>query len=127
MVFEELAGLVPMEMIRKGSIVTGARLAAPQPLTLGETVAAEIVAEACGLAAGDIETRYHTPRVASCGAPFVFAELKDRRALAAARPRDEVFARHLPRERANGVHLYVQAAGQGGRFPAATSLATSTG
>jgi trans-2,3-dihydro-3-hydroxyanthranilate isomerase len=113
MVFEELAGLVPMEMIRKGNTVAGARLAAPQPLTLGETVAPEIVAEACGLAAGDIETRHHAPRVASCGAPFVFAELKDRRALAAARPRDEVFARHLPRERANGVHLYVQAAGQG--------------
>jgi trans-2,3-dihydro-3-hydroxyanthranilate isomerase len=116
MVFEELAGLVPMEMIRKGGVVTGARLAAPQPLTLGDTVSAEIVAEACGLATGDIETRHHAPRIASCGAPFVFAELKDRRALAAARPRDEVFARHLPRERANGVHLYVQAAGQGDDF-----------
>ncbi len=113
MVFEELAGLVPMEMMRKAGAVTGARLAAPQPLTLGETVAAEIIAEACGLAAGAVETRHHAPRVASCGAPFVFAELKDRRALAAAQPRDEVFARHLPRERANGVHLYVQAAGQG--------------
>jgi trans-2,3-dihydro-3-hydroxyanthranilate isomerase len=116
MVFEELAGLVLMEMIRKGGVVTGARLAAPQPLTLGDTVSAEIVAEACGLATGDIETRHHAPRIASCGAPFVFAELKDRRALAAARPRDEVFARHLPRERANGVHLYVQAAGQGDDF-----------
>jgi trans-2,3-dihydro-3-hydroxyanthranilate isomerase len=115
MVFEELAGLVPMEMIRKGGAVTGARLAAPQPLTLGETVAPEIVAEACGLAAGDIETRHHAPRVASCGAPFVFAELKDRRALAAARPRDEVFARHLPREKANGVHLYVQDVQAGGQ------------
>ncbi len=118
MVFEEIAGLVPMEMICKGNAVTGARLAAPQPLTLGETIAPEIVAEACGLAAGAIETRHHAPRVASCGAPFVFAELKDRQGLAAARPRDEVFARHLPRERANGVHLYVQAAadGSGGDF-----------
>ncbi len=116
MVFEEIAGLVPMEMIRKGNATTGARLAAPQPLALGETVAPEIVAEACGLAAGDVEIRHHAPRVASCGAPFVFAELKDRKALAAARPRDEVFARHLPRERANGVHLYVQAAGHGDGF-----------
>jgi trans-2,3-dihydro-3-hydroxyanthranilate isomerase len=114
MVFEEIAGLVPLEMIRKGGAVTGARLAAPQPLALGETVAPEIVAEACGLAAGDIETRHHAPQLASCGAPFVFVELKERRVLAAARPRDEVFARHLPREKANGVHLYVQAAGQGG-------------
>jgi trans-2,3-dihydro-3-hydroxyanthranilate isomerase len=111
MVFEELAGLVPMEMMRKGGTVVGARLAAPQRLALGETVAPEIVAEACGLAADDIETRHHAPRLASCGATFVFAELKDRRALAAAQPRSEVFARHLPREKANGVHLYVQAAG----------------
>jgi trans-2,3-dihydro-3-hydroxyanthranilate isomerase len=116
MVFEELAGLVPMEMIRKGGAVAGARLAAPQPLALGEAVAPEIVAEACGLSAGDIETRHHAPRLASCGAPFVFAELKTRRALAAAAPRSEVFARHLPREKANGVHLYVQAAGQGQDF-----------
>jgi trans-2,3-dihydro-3-hydroxyanthranilate isomerase len=110
MIFEELAGLVPMEMISKGGTVIGARLAAPQPLALGETVAPEIVAEACGLAAGDIETRHHAPRLASCGATFVFTELKTRRALAAAQPRSEVFARHLPREKANGVHLYVQAA-----------------
>ena len=116
MVFEELAGLVPMEMIRNGGAVTGARLAAPQPLALGETVAPEIVAEACGLAAGDIETRHHAPRLAGCGATFLFAELKERRALAAAAPRSEVFARHLPREKANGVHLYVQNAGQGGDF-----------
>ena len=112
MVFEELAGLVPMEMMCKGGAVAGARLAAPQPLALGETVAPEIVAEACGLAADAIETRHHAPRLASCGATFVFAELKDRQALAAARPRSEVFARHLPREQANGVHLYVQAAGE---------------
>jgi trans-2,3-dihydro-3-hydroxyanthranilate isomerase len=116
MVFEELAGLVPMEMIRKNGVVIGARLAAPQPLALGETVAPEVVAEACGLAASDIETRHHEPRVASCGAPFVFTELKDRQALAAAQPRSEVFARHLPREKANGVHLYVQKAGHGGDF-----------
>jgi len=116
MVFEELAGLVPVEMIRNGAAVTGARLAAPQPLSLGETVAPEIVAEACGLAAGDIETHNHAPRLASCGAPFVFAELKSRPALAAAEPRSEVFARHLPREKANGVHLYVKKAGQGADF-----------
>src|ERR1700761_3549406 len=53
MVFEELAGLVPMEMIRNRGAVAGARLAAPQPLALGETVAPEIVAEACGLGAED--------------------------------------------------------------------------
>ena len=45
-------------MIRNGGAVAGARFAAPQPLALGETMAPEIVAEACGLAAGDVETRH---------------------------------------------------------------------
>jgi trans-2,3-dihydro-3-hydroxyanthranilate isomerase len=39
--------------------------------------------------------------------------LKERRALTAAQPRADVFARHLPRERVTGIHLYVQAAEAG--------------
>jgi hypothetical protein len=36
---------------------------------------------------------------------YVFAELKDLRALAAAQPRTDAFARHLPMDRVTGVHL----------------------
>jgi len=107
LVFEEIAGLVRMALLKQGSAIVGARLAAPQPLVIGDTVSAEVVAEACALAASDIETCHHQPCIANCGAPFVMAELKSRQALAAARPRTEVFARHLPRDRVNGLHLYV--------------------
>jgi trans-2,3-dihydro-3-hydroxyanthranilate isomerase len=44
---------------------------------------------------------------------LLFVELRERRALAAAEPRADVFARHLPRDRITGIHLYVQAAGGG--------------
>jgi trans-2,3-dihydro-3-hydroxyanthranilate isomerase len=113
LVFEEAAGLVRMQLTRQGAAVTGASLAAPQPLAIGDAVAAEIVAQACAIEVDDIETRHHQPCIASCGAPFIFAELKERRALTAAQPRADVFARHLPRERVTGIHLYVQAAEAG--------------
>jgi trans-2,3-dihydro-3-hydroxyanthranilate isomerase len=44
---------------------------------------------------------------------FVFAELKDLRALADAQPRTDVFARHLPMDRVTGVHLYVRDSSDG--------------
>jgi trans-2,3-dihydro-3-hydroxyanthranilate isomerase len=108
LVFEEAAGLVRIELLRKGSEITGARLAAPQPLVVGDKVPSDIVAEACSIAVADIETRNHAPCIAGCGAPFVFAELKQRSALAEAQPRVDVFTRHLPRDRVTGIHLYVR-------------------
>ncbi len=108
LVFEEIAGLVRMALLKQGSAIVGARLAAPQPLVVGDTLSSEAVAEACSLNPADIETRHHQPCIASCGAPFVMAELKSREALAAAQPRTDIFARHLPRDRVNGLHLYVR-------------------
>jgi len=106
--FEEIAGLVRIELWRDAaSAVIGARLAAPQPLAVIEDVEPEVIAEACTISAADIEIGHHRPCIASCGMRFVFAELKDLRALAAAQPRTDAFARHLPMDRVTGVHLYV--------------------
>jgi trans-2,3-dihydro-3-hydroxyanthranilate isomerase len=107
LMFEETAGLVRMELAREGERTTGARLASPKPLAVGGDVEAGLVAEACGLSPGDIETARHRPLIASCGMPFVFAELKAREALAAARPVTDVFTKHLPRDQVTGIHLYV--------------------
>jgi trans-2,3-dihydro-3-hydroxyanthranilate isomerase len=57
----------------------------------------------------DIDTEDHQPVIASCGAPFLFAALKEQDALAAAKPRADVFERHLPRDRVTGIHLYTRA------------------
>jgi trans-2,3-dihydro-3-hydroxyanthranilate isomerase len=106
LVFEERAGLVPLDLLRDGGAVAGARLSAPRPLSRGSEVAAEIVAQACSIATDDVETRRHLPCVAGCGTSFIFTELKSRDALEAAAPRSEVFARHFPVDDATGVHLY---------------------
>src|SRR5712675_123372 len=70
MMFEEKAGIVRMSLLRSGPHVTGARLASPRRLSIGEEIAPEIVAAACSIAADDIDTRAHRPCVAPCGAPF---------------------------------------------------------
>ena len=113
MVFEEKAGLVPIDLMREQGKVVGARLAAPQKFAIGEELAAGLVAEMCGLAVDQIETANHRPLIASCGIPLVFVELTSRAALAQAAVKTDVLARHLPMERAIGVHLYVAAAEHG--------------
>jgi trans-2,3-dihydro-3-hydroxyanthranilate isomerase len=107
LIFEEKAGLVPLELLREGASIVGAWLTAPQKLSRGDDVAADIVAAACSLAVDDIETRHHAPCIASCGTSLIFAELKNRRALEAARPRAEIFSRNFPVDVATGIHLYV--------------------
>ena len=106
LVFEEKAGLVPLELLKQGAAVIGARLTAPQPLSRGTEVAVDIVAEACAITPDDIETGHHLPCVAGCGVNFVFVEVNSRQALASARPRAEIFARHLAE--GVGIHLYLR-------------------
>ncbi len=109
LVFEEIAGLVNLELIGQGAATAGARLAAPQPLTIADQIDPELVASACSIPASDIETRNHAPCIASCGARFLFAEVKSRKALAAAQHNAAVFAAQLPRDYVTGVHLYMPA------------------
>jgi len=106
-IFEEKAGLVRLSLVEEGSAVIGARLTPPQPLTRGADIDTEIIAVACSLTANDIETATHRPCIASCGIPLAFVELKTRAALASARPRADVFTKHLPPERITGVLMYV--------------------
>src|ERR1700684_4053564 len=73
--FEEKAGLVPISILRDGASVTGARVASPQRLTVGTEISPELIASACSLSVDDIETKNHRPCIASCGAPFIIAEL----------------------------------------------------
>ncbi len=105
-VFEERAGLVPLELLREGTTTVGARLTAPQPLSRGKDIAADVIAAACSIAVEDIETRHHPPCIASCGIAFVIAELKTVRALQGAQPRPDAFSRDLAAADATGIHLY---------------------
>jgi trans-2,3-dihydro-3-hydroxyanthranilate isomerase len=74
LLFEEIAGLVEIRIERKGGAVTGATIAAPQPLSLGLKLAPETIARCAGLAPSDIITAAHPPMVATVGNTFVLAE-----------------------------------------------------
>jgi len=107
-IFEEKAGLVPIDILRDGPTVVGARLASPQPLSVGAEIAGELVASACGISLTDIETINHRPCIASCGAPFILAELKSRAALAAAAARSDVFLNEVSKQPAVSILIYTQ-------------------
>ena len=105
-IFEEKAGLVPITFLKDGTMVTGARLASPQSLTLGADIPADLIASACSLSVDDIESRNHPPLIASCGVPFILAELKDRERLAAAAARSDVFMREIAIQPAASILIY---------------------
>jgi trans-2,3-dihydro-3-hydroxyanthranilate isomerase len=116
MIFEEIAGLVLMTIEVVDGAVVGASLAAPQLFKAIRDIDPALVAQACSLDLADIETNRHFPRLASCGAPFVIAEVRDRDALRRAQPRTDVFMENLPREEATGIHLYVKHAEGGADY-----------
>jgi len=77
LVFEELAGLVEIEVERDGSgAPVGATIAAPQPLSLGPELPVESIAACASLAPADIRVGAHKPVGASLGNPFVIAEVE---------------------------------------------------
>lgn len=84
--FEEIAGLVEVRITRDAAgAVTGAVIAAPQPLSLGGELPAARIAACVGIDAADVITSRHAPVMASVGNPFVIAEVTGA-ALTRARP-----------------------------------------
>jgi trans-2,3-dihydro-3-hydroxyanthranilate isomerase len=107
------AGTVDVTVHRAGSgAVTGTTIVAPQPLTLGNTVSASVVAECANLELSDVVETNHRPTVASTGFPFVVAEVTHR-ALGRAEPVFEAFRRAVADHAfLNGnfdLHLYARA------------------
>jgi trans-2,3-dihydro-3-hydroxyanthranilate isomerase len=90
--FEEAAGLVAVRVEREGAVVRGAAITAPQPLSIGPELPAEVVAACASLDPQEIALTTHPPRLVSVGLSFVVAELVSREALARARPNLQQFA-----------------------------------
>lgn len=105
LLFEEGAGLVTIDIERKGAAVTNCLVTAPQLLKRLGDVEAETVAACLGLAAADVVGR---PVAASVGVPFVFAELKDSAAVTKAAPDVAKFRKHFPAHGADGVFIYAR-------------------
>ncbi len=119
LLFDELAGLVPLRLSREQGAVTGATLTAPQALSTVPGPRAAAVAAALSLATGNVETATHPPITASVGLGFLFVELTDKDALARARVNLPAFDAIRASHEIEAVHLYVkQATASGARIQA---------
>ena len=109
-IFEEKAGLVPIEIHKQPGKPIWCELAAPENLSLGKTIALESLASAVSLAPDDIVITTHVPQVASVGLPFLVAELADRGALERAQPKLEGLEAFVAQGVPPDVHLYTHSA-----------------
>src|SRR5215813_10032223 len=108
LLFEEKAGLVPVEIAGEQGRVASAELTAPQPLKRSAQVSAEQAAALLSLSAADIRTDRHPPHVISVGLPFIAVELASREALRKAKPSAEAFARTFPLDHSDAVYFYTR-------------------
>jgi trans-2,3-dihydro-3-hydroxyanthranilate isomerase len=111
LLFEEIAGLVPVDIRRAQGRVVAAELTAPQPLARLSHVPAETVAGCLSLQADDVRTDHHAPEIVSVGTPFVVAELNSRAALKRAKPDAAAFARLFPLDGAFAIYFYTRDVG----------------
>jgi trans-2,3-dihydro-3-hydroxyanthranilate isomerase len=107
-VFEEGAGPVPIEIEVADGKPTRCELEAPEALSLGDEVDPAIVAEIVSLTPNDFVTTTHSPRVASVGLGFLFAELCGLDALARVQIDAGALARHTALGPDLAIYLYVR-------------------
>jgi trans-2,3-dihydro-3-hydroxyanthranilate isomerase len=107
-VFEEQAGPVPITIRRQADGRFWCELKAPQPLSLGQSISADQLAQAVGLNPADILTTTHPPQEASVGVPFLMAELGSRAALERARPNLEKLEALAAARISADIHLYLR-------------------
>jgi trans-2,3-dihydro-3-hydroxyanthranilate isomerase len=106
--FEEIAGLVPLEILLKDGNVVGAELTAPQRLSRMTEISAEQTAACLSLSASDVRTDRHPPQVVSVGTAILAAELHSREALRKAKPDAAAFARTFPVDGSFGLYFYTR-------------------
>jgi trans-2,3-dihydro-3-hydroxyanthranilate isomerase len=108
LLFEEQAGLVPVEILTGQSGVAGAELTAPQPLKRTAELSAAQAAACLSLSANDVKTDRHPPQIASVGLPFLMVELSSREALRRAKPDATAFDKPFPCDGSDAVYFYTR-------------------
>jgi trans-2,3-dihydro-3-hydroxyanthranilate isomerase len=104
--FEEIAGLVEVRLDRdRAGAVTGATIAAPQPLRIGPAMGVGIAAACAGIDPAGVVTTRHQPTIASDGGnPRLLVEVTEA-AMTAASPDIAAFRRAVASEPALGGKL----------------------
>jgi trans-2,3-dihydro-3-hydroxyanthranilate isomerase len=108
LLFEEAAGLVPVQLIKEGDRVVGGELVAPEQLSRRSEASVENVAQCLSLDAGDITTGNHQPQVVSVGLPFLVVELASREALRRCTPNPVAYKATLPLDGATSIYAYTR-------------------
>jgi len=108
LLFEEEAGLVPVEVVTEQGRIVSAEFTAPQSLKRMSEVSAEQAAALLSLSARDVKTDRHPPQVISVGLSFIAVELASREALRRARPDAAAFDKTFPLDGSDAVYLYTR-------------------
>jgi len=107
-VFEESAGLVPVQLLRAGELIVGAELCAPEPLSQRALLSPASVAKCLSVLPQDVTTKVHAPRIVSVGLPFLVVELVSREALSRAKPNLAAYSELLPIDGADAIFVYTR-------------------
>ena len=105
-IFEEKAGLVPVSITLDSSDQIWCELAAPEPLSIGDSVPADMVAKSLSLNEVDIVTDIHSPETASVGLPFLFVEIASLSALQIAQINTKELDKLIKEGVPSYIHLY---------------------
>lgn len=106
-VFEEKAGLVPITIRKNVGEPVWCELKAPEALSLGRSVPAELMAEILSLPLEAVVTTTHQPQEASVGLPFVLTELRDRAALENVRVNSSILGELIAAGFRGSLHVYI--------------------
>lgn len=109
-IFEEAAGLVPIDLMSEDGVVVGAELRAPERLSRRIVVVPTTAAGCLSLEPESIRTATHAPQIVSVGLPFLVVELATRDALRGSKPNLAAYEALLPLEGADAVFAYVREA-----------------
>ncbi|OKO68657.1 PhzF family phenazine biosynthesis protein [Bradyrhizobium sp. AS23.2] len=108
LLFEEKAGLVPVDIRREQGRVISTELTAPQPLARLSQLSAADAASCISLNAEDVKVDRHAPQIVGVGTPFLVIELPSRDALKRARPDAAAFGKVFPRDGAFAAWFYTR-------------------
>jgi trans-2,3-dihydro-3-hydroxyanthranilate isomerase len=108
LLFEEGAGLVPVEIVTEQGRVVSTEFTAPQPLKRLSHLGAEQAAACLSLSAGDVKTDRHAPQIISVGLQFLAVEVASRDALRRAKPDAAAFAKTFPLDGSDAIYFYTR-------------------
>ena len=108
LLFEEGAGLVPVEIVTEQGKLASTEFTAPQPLKRMSQLSVEQAAACLSLKAGDIKTDRHAPQIISVGLSFLAVEVNSREALRRAKPDAAAFAKTFPCDGSDAVYFYTR-------------------